>query len=117
MTTVRIGVDDTNIQAALNRLLQVSQDMTPVMKDIAEHLVAGVRGRFRAETDPDGKKWAALSETTKKRKAKSGRTGARILHESGNLKDQITSDHDAMSAVVGTNVAHAPTHQFGALWS
>ena len=114
MTEIRIEVDDTRIQAALNRLLRVSQDLSPVMVEIAGHLEAGVKSRFRSQTGPDGQKWPALSETTKKRRRKTGHTPITILQQSGLLARSIQSHSDKMSAVAGTNVWYAATHQFGA---
>ena len=50
----------------------------------------------------------------KKRRRKSGHTPLRILTQSGDLASSIQSDSDATSAIVGTNIPYASTHQFGA---
>lgn len=114
MTEIRIEYDDTQVQAALNRLLHAGRDMSPVMRVIAGHLEAGVQKAFRTETAPDGTEWPELSDTTKTRRQKRGRVPIKILQESGALAGSITADSDANSAVAGTNLVYATTHQFGA---
>ncbi len=115
MTEIRIEYDDTQVQAALNRLLHAGRDMSPAMRVIAGHLKAGAQKAFLTETAPDGTKWPGLSDTTKKRRQKSGHTPIKILQQSGDLAGSITADSDATSAVAGTNLVYATTHQFGAL--
>ena len=114
MTEIRIEYNDTQVQAALNRLLHASRDMSPAMRVIAGHLKAGAQKAFLTETAPDGTKWPGLSDTTKKRRQKSGHTPIKILQQSGDLAGSITADSDATSAVAGTNLVYATTHQFGA---
>ena len=113
MTAIRIEYDDTQVRAALDRLARAGRDMSPVMRVIAGHLLAGADKAFLDETAPDGTKWAALSDVTLARRQKRGR-GSTILQESGHLAQSITADSDATSAVVGTNPVYATTHQFGA---
>lgn len=114
MTAVTIEYDDQLVRAALNRLLSAGGDLSPVMAEIAGHMEASTRKAFRDERSPDGTKWPALSETTKKRRRKSGHTPIRFLEQSGDLASSLQADSDATSAIVGTNLPYATTHQFGA---
>lgn len=45
---------------------------------------------------------------------KKGKGATPILEGDGGLRQSITSDYDANSAVAGTNLVYATTHQFGA---
>ena len=69
MTAVHIEYDDNRVLAAFNKLLKAGSDQSPAMAEIAGHLESGVRKSFSDERSPDGKKWPALSETTKKTSA------------------------------------------------
>ena len=73
-----------------------------------------MRRRFSHEVGPDGKAWDDLSDVTKKRRKKAGRVPIKKLVASGELLGSIHSDFDASSAVVGTGIAYASTHQYGA---
>ena len=114
MTTIDIKYDDRQVRAALNRLLRAGNDLTPVMRAIAGHLEADVEQAFARQTAPDGTAWAKLKPSTVARRKKKGKGATPILEQSGNLLRSITSDYDATSAIVGTNLVYAATHQFGA---
>ena len=109
---IRIELDDDEVRAALNRLIAAGTDMTPLMRDIGEHLLNTTRERFVDQTAPDGTPWAPLSETTKRRKR---RNVDKILTESGVLQGQLISQAGRDEVLVGSPTIYAGTHQFGAL--
>ena len=84
------------------------------MRDIAAALEAAVSDSFTSEQSPAGDPWADLSHHTKIRRAKNKKWPGQILQVSGRLVNSITSRYDSFSAQAGTNLAYAPTHQFGA---
>lgn len=92
----------------------VSEDYTPVMRRIANHLKRGVRNRFRMATGPDGQSWDDLSDVTKKRRQKKGRVPIKKLVSSGKLLRSFHAFSDSRRARVGTGVEYASTHQYGA---
>lgn len=51
---IQIHIDDRQLQEALARLRQRLADLTPVMQDIGEELVARAKQRFATSTGPDG---------------------------------------------------------------
>ena len=57
---IDIEVDSQQVNAALNRLIQVSTDMTPAIRVIASHLEASVEHAFETESAPDGTDWPDL---------------------------------------------------------
>lgn len=109
-----IDVNDEQVRRGLTRLRIVSEDMTPAMRRIANHLQAGVERRFRRKTGPAGQPWQDLSDVTKARRKKKGRVPIQKLVSSGKLLRSFHADYDSNRAVVGTGVEYASTHQYGA---
>ncbi|MGB0468325.1 MAG: phage virion morphogenesis protein [Pontibacterium sp.] len=114
---ISVDYDDTQVRDALNRLLNLTQNTQPVMMEIAEYLHGRTRDNFDQEQDPDGNAWAALKDSTKKRKADIGVPVDQILHgKSLHLRDTIfpfwSDDEAGVSTGPGTG-AYAATHQFG----
>ncbi len=108
---INISLDDVQAQRAISRLITAGTDMTPVMRKIANLLAESTNETFDKEQDPTtGTPWKALSEVTRKRR---GRDGPK-LQVARNLINSILPDWDSTTAVVGTNVPYATTHQFGA---
>ena len=108
---IRITLDDAEVRTALNRLLRAGRDMTPLMRDIGEHLLTTTRERFADETAPDGTPWAPLTESTKRRKR---RNAGKILTERGFLRGNLTYRAGPDEVLVGSPSIYAGTHQFGA---
>ena len=109
--TIHVEVDDQQVRASLNRLLAAGRNMTPLMREIGEHLVNTTRERFRVQEAPDGTHWAPLSETTKKRKR---RNKDKVLTERGFLRGNLTFQAGHDSVEVGSPSIYAGTQQFGA---
>lgn len=93
------------LDAALARLVGLSGDLSPVTGAIARHLETSVDRRFEREQAPGGATWPKSIRARK--------TGGRTLTDTARLRQSITSDSDATTARVGTNVVYAAIHQFG----
>lgn len=105
---IRSRIDDRDIQRELRRLDRKAGNLHPCLKNIGEYLVESTQGRFTKEVDPEGKKWAALKESTKNRKK-----NPKILTESSGLRDSIVYAVRNNGLKVGTNKVYAAPHQFG----
>lgn len=66
---ITIEIDSSRIQAELNRLLQKSGNLSPVLRAIGEKLTESTKKRFETYTGPDGVMWEANSDVTYERKA------------------------------------------------
>lgn len=100
----KIEVTQDEITAAINQLLAASDDLSPVMESIGSVLVNRIRAGFDAGTDPYGTPWLPL-------KIRAGQP----LRDTDRLRNSIQHAVPAPNVVeVGTNVAYAPVHQFGA---
>lgn len=97
------------VERAFTRLIGVMENTTPVMAAIGTGLVGSTHRRFVSQSAPGGQKWAPLNPGYKPMKRNS-----RILTESGRLRDSINSRPGREAVRVGTNVAYAAVHQFGA---
>lgn len=111
-----IEIKDDEITAALDRLLLDLGDMTEVMQEIGELLMASTKDRFTKGEAPDGSKWAAKSQTTLNAYGarKSNRVDSRPLFgPSGMLSSQIFYEVGSNQVEVGSNRVYAAMMQFG----
>ncbi len=99
---VSITIDDSQLRSALQRLERAGINLTPAMRKIAGTLEQVVEANFEAEGRP---RW----EPSARAKNENGAT----LQKSGRLASSITTDYDASSVVIGSNVEYAAIHQFG----
>lgn len=108
---IEIKVNDKEIQQLLKNLISKTENLRPLMKNIAGIMMDSVEENFEKEGRPD--KWASLAKSTIKQRTKKGNWPGRILQVRGELAASITSKYDEDSAVVGTNKVYAAIHQFG----
>jgi phage virion morphogenesis protein len=106
---IRFEIDD-RLGEALGRLLAAGTDLTPAMKDIANHLEAATRLRFEAERAPGGQPWQPSQRVLE--------DGGQTLSLSGDLKGSIVGDWGPDFAEVGPErsfgaAVYAAIHQFG----
>ncbi len=112
---IEFKVEDTDVMAALGRLMKAAQDMTPAMRDIAGILAFASEQAFEHQVDPTtGDPWPDLSDLTKQRRAENGHWPGQILQVTGALARDIQTDYGADFAVAGTNKVYAPTQYRGA---
>lgn len=100
--------------AQLRAMSERLRDMSPLTRAIAADLRTFIDDRFRTGTDPDGRPWRPLSQTTIDRRRRGrGRGSPQPLLDTGRLRGSITAVGTDRAVVFGTNVVYAPTHQFG----
>lgn len=115
MTRIEVKYDDSALRKELDRLLRSGRDLEPAMLRIAGHLADSVAESFERQASPDGAAWAPLSEVTQRQRGMEGYGPERpILERRGDLALSILSEFDRDSAVAGSNLVYAATHQFGA---
>lgn len=106
--TPYVTIDDRDLMRKLGQLEKKASGLAPVLKNIGEYKVEATQGLFDKEQDPQGVKWAALSERYKKKKK-----GSKILTESSRLRDSIIYAVRNGNLKIGTPMAYAAAHQFG----
>jgi phage virion morphogenesis protein len=113
----RVEIKNDEVTGALTALSARLGDMTPVMQEIGEYLVASTRGRFPEGRAPDGTAWAPKSPTTLKAYGarKSNRVDTRPLFgPSGTLSRNIFYRAFSDGVEVGSDRIYAAVMQFGA---
>ena len=99
---IEITIDIRNLDSALQRLSNALTDMTPAMRAIGEQVASKIDQTFVNQADPYGNPWAALSAVTLSRRRQGG-AGAKILQDTGHLKNSITSNPGRQEVTIGLN--------------
>ncbi len=104
--------DHRRVIARLNELIRDGEDMSPVMREVSEHLLSIAEESFDREGSPDGAPWEPLAPSTRRSRRRAGKDGP-ILQRDRHLRRSLDSAYDRTSAEAGTNLIYAATHQFG----
>ncbi len=110
---VEVSIDDRELQELLSGIMKHMADMTPVNREIGEVVYESVQRNFEEKRAPDGTPWKPLAESTKKARAKKGRSAEDILILNRILMGSIHVDAYPDRAELGTDVVYAAVHQFG----
>ena len=108
---IEIKIDNKDVDRKLLELAQKSENLRPLMKNIAGIFASATEENFKNEGRPD--KWTELSEATKKQRIKQKKWPGQILQVSGQLASSISTQYDDESAVIGSNLDYAAIHQLG----
>ena len=108
---IEIKIDNNDVERKLLELAQKSENLRPLMKNIAGIFASTTEEIFKNEGSPD--KWTELSEVTKKQRTKQKKWPGQILQVSGQLASSISTQYDDESAVIGSNLDYAAIHQLG----
>lgn len=128
-----IAINNSTVNALLERLQQRTSDLSPVLMAIGEDIMERSKQRFSTATAPDGTPWAANSQATlmhylAKRggfSKKTGKISAKgqklaigkkpLIGETGMLAQQIVnnSGRNENEIVVGSTKEYAAMQQYG----
>lgn len=111
---ITVEVEDAAVAAALARLTGQLSDLTPVMQEIGEMLVASTQDRMARGEQPDGAAFAPRSKTTLDRYAKLGIKFGPPLNVSGMLRGGIFAQPSADRVEVGSPAIQSAVMHFGA---
>lgn len=101
----RITVEDGAVRRAFGDLSALGSDLTPLMREVGDRLVASTKLRFEDGVEPGGAPW---------RPSIRAKTGAgQTLRDTGRLMASITRVAEPRRVIVGTNTRYAAVHQFG----
>ena len=109
--SIEIKLDNKEVESRLLDLAQRSENLRPLMKNIAGIFVYSTEENFKNEGRPD--KWTELSESTIKQRTKNKQWPGMILQISGQLASSVNTYYDNDSAVIGSNLEYAAIHQLG----
>ena len=108
---IEIKIDNQKVQERLLNLAKRSENLRPLMKNIAGVFAYSTEENFKEEGRPD--KWTELSESTIKQRTKNKQWPGMILQVSGQLASSVNTYYDNDSAVIGSNLEYAAIHQLG----
>lgn len=108
---IEIKLDNKEIESRLLDLAKRSENLRPLMKNIAGVFAYSTEENFKNEGRPD--KWTELSESTIKQRTKNKQWPGMILQVSGQLASSVNTYYDNDSAVIGSNLEYAAIHQLG----
>ncbi|WP_306050111.1 phage virion morphogenesis protein [Oceaniradius stylonematis] len=106
--TLTVTLEDRAVRERFARLERAMGNTKPVMDAIGTGLVRSTQRRFVTQTDPDGAAWTALNPVYAATKR-----NARILTESGGLRDSVTHAAGRDTVRIGSNKVYAAIHQRG----
>ena len=106
---IRIELEE-NVSAALRRGIEAGLDLTPAMKEIANHLQTATQLRFEREQGPGGTPWRPSRRAIE--------DGGQTLTLSGDLRSSIGTASGKDYAAAGPErsfgaAVYAAIHQFG----
>lgn len=107
---IEIKLDNKEVESRLLDWVKRSENLRPLMKNIAGIMADSTEENFKEEGRP---KWKDLSEKTKIARKKTGHYPGQILQVSGQLALSVTTQYDETSAVIGSNKVYAAIHQLG----
>ena len=108
---IEIKLDNKEVESRLLDLAKRSENLRPLMKNIAGIFAYSTEENFKNEGRPD--KWTELSESTIKQRTKNKQWPGMILQVSGQLASSVNTYYDNDSAVIGSNLKYAAIHQLG----
>ena len=108
---IEIKLDNKEVESRLLDLAKRSENLRPLMKNIAGIFAYSTEENFKEEGRPD--KWTELSESTIKQRTKNKQWPGMILQISGQLASSVNTYYDDDSAVIGSNLEYAAIHQLG----
>ena len=129
--SITINIDDTAVQAALEKLQGRLGKISPLLQTIGDDIIARTKLRFDASRAPDGTPWPANSRATyealaRKRgkfREEDGRLSAEstgllatkkpLIGEIGALASQFVVNAQENSLIVGNTMKYAAMQQFG----
>lgn len=112
---VEVSIDDRELRELLSGIMKRMADMTPVNREIGEVVYESVQRNFEEKRAPDGTPWKPLAGSTKKARARKGRSAEDILILNRILMGSIHADAYPDRAEIGTDLIYAAIHQFGGL--
>lgn len=109
---IEIKIDNKQIESKLLDLAKKSENLRPLMKNIAGIFAYSTEENFKEEGRP---KWESLKDSTIKQRTKKKQWPGKILQVTGQLASSVNTYYDNDSAVIGSNLEYAAIHQLGGM--
>ncbi len=110
---VEIKIDNKAVNEKLLELAKRTENLRPLMKNIAGIFASSTEENFEEEGRPD--KWTKLADITKEDRKKKNKWPGKILQVEGKLATSVNTQYNDNSAVIGSNLPYARIHQLGGM--
>jgi len=110
---IEIKIDNKAVNERLLELAKRTENLRPLMKNIAGIFAYSTEENFKEEGRPE--KWTDLADITKEKRRKKNKWPGQILQVNGKLAASVNTQYDDDSAVVGSNLDYAAIHQLGGM--
>ena len=107
---IEIKIDNKEVETKLLDLAQKSENLRPLMKNIAGIFAYSTEENFKEEGRP---KWENLKDSTIKQRTRRKYWPGMILQVTGQLASSVNTYYDDTLAIIGSNLAYAAIHQLG----
>lgn len=107
---IEIKLDNKEVESRLLNLAKRSENLRPLMKNIAGIFAYSTEENFKEEGRP---KWENLKDSTIKQRTKRKYWPGMILQVTGQLASSVNTYYDDTSAIISSNLAYAAIHQLG----
>ena len=110
-----IEVESGQFLAALSRAVNLIDNPQALLVDIGQQLEANIRLRFTTKTDPSGRAWQPLAESTRAayEKKYKGKVPGSLLMRSGFMLNTLASNASSSALEVGFSAPYAIFHVTG----
>ena len=102
MAKIEIEINDAQVTAAFDRIVDISGNPSPLLEAFGNSLEKSIRFCFLRSSDPYGRPWQPL-------KVRNGKP----LEDTGHFRDSFTHAVDVDSVFAGTNAVQAALQNFG----
>lgn len=109
--SIQIKLDSKAVEKALLNVAQKTENLRPLMKNIAGIMLSSTEENFKKEGRPN--KWTDLADISKENRKKNRKWPGQILQVTGQLASSISTYYDDGSAVIGSSLNYAAIHQLG----
>jgi phage virion morphogenesis protein len=113
MAGARIELDNSDVIAGIQRVLDAVDNPAPLFEQITSHLIRSHNARFAAKVSPQGTPWKPLSPAYKRRKAKNA---DKVLVLTGAMRNTLRGQYANGEYLFGTNVPYGAFHHFGGVF-
>ncbi len=109
--SLTVSVDSQLLNSVLERIYQVTTDMSPLMSAIGMEMESRISGRFESQSDPLGQAWLPWKPATVANYPKKG--NKRLLDCFGDMLGSLNHSFDSKSALIGFGDPKAAYHEWG----
>lgn len=108
-----LKLDDENLRAAIDLIIEAALKPRPLMRSIGAILAESSQARFARQVGPDGRAWVPRKPIFIIRGGTIETATHPLLNKTGGLRDSIVWQEASGGVEISSNLPYAAIHQFG----